>query len=1062
MSRNGGTNRRSRVKFFRIGSSLPYFLHYGNGKLPSPLRILIDTGSNKNFIHPKYANVSHLIEKPFYVSSVGGDIKISSFSQGKIFAPYSNVNVKLFHMAELKSFDAIVGHDTLKEIKAVIDTSNEKLIIDSEFEIPLMQHRLQEINKINIRDEHLSQIEKKEIYGILEQYQDLFQPPDEKLTFTTKIKAEIRTNDSNPIYSKSYPYPQAFKNEVSTQINKMLQDGIIRPSRSPYNSPVWIVPKKLDASGQKKYRLVIDYRKLNQKTVSDRYPIPEISTILANLGKMKYFTTIDLASGFHQIPLHDKDIEKTAFSVNNGKYEFVRLPFGLKNAPAIFQRVMDDVLHEHIGKICYVYIDDIIIFGETLEKQLSNLKIILETLRKANFKIQPDKSEWLKSEVEFLGFIVSRNGLQPNPQKVESIKKYPEPSNLKELRAFLGLSGYYRRFMKNYADIAKPLTKYLKGENGHRQISKNESKNFKITLDNDGRKSFELLKELLSSRDVLAFPDFNKPFILTTDASNLAIGAVLSQNFHDGERPITFISKTLSDTERNYATNEKEMLAIVWALQNLRNFIYGHKVLIYTDHQPLTFTVSPKNNNAKLKRWKSFIEEHDHEIYYKPGKSNVVADALSRIQINSLTATQHSAEEDDSSFIPSTEAPVNVFRNQLIFKIGKRSSYGLVIPFDGYQRHIFVEPRFSVEYLKDKLKQYLNPGVINGIYTDEPIMARIQEIYREIFNPRIVRARFSQVKVQDLGDREQQLEEIKVVHQFAHRNAKENSEQLIKKIYFPKMNKIVTEYVKNCEICKTEKYQRNPQKFISVKTPIPTQIGEIIHVDIFVFDQDNLFLTTIDKFSKFIKYRSINSKSLLDVEDALLDLVHDWNIPKIVVMDNEGSFSSNIIEQRLRSLGIEIFKTPIHRSETNGQIERGHSTLREIARCLKRESPEIGVAQLIRSSVHKYNNTIHSFIKNTPHNVYIGETNSNLSTEEISKRKQMSHAKIVTLYQKKNDSVQEKEYPYFEPGTYVFEKTNEISKRKSKYKKIEVKENHNTFIIDTNNRKVHKVNLRKK
>lgn len=156
------------------------------------------------------------------------------------------------------------------------------------------------------------------------------------------------------------------------KLKKMIQDSIIRPSRSPYNSPVWTVPKKLDASGQKKYRLVIDYRKLNQKPISDRYPIPDTFSTLANLGKMKYFTTLDLASGVHQIPLNDKDVEKTAFSVNNGKYEFVRLPFGLKNAPAIFQRVMDDVLHDYIGKICYVYIDNVIVYGETLEDHLKN------------------------------------------------------------------------------------------------------------------------------------------------------------------------------------------------------------------------------------------------------------------------------------------------------------------------------------------------------------------------------------------------------------------------------------------------------------------------------------------------------------------------------------------------------------------------------------------------------------------------------------------------------------------------------------------------------------------
>lgn len=1026
------------------------------------MQILVDTGSNKNFIHPKYTKISHAVENPFYVSSIGGDIKIEKFSQGKIFAPYSNVNVKLFHMPKLKSFDAIIGHDTLKEIKAVIDTSNEKLIIDSKFEIPLLQRKLQMINQINIRDDHLQKFEKEKIHELLQQYKDLFLPPDEKLTFTTKIKADIRTVDENPVYSKSYPYPQAFKSEVCNQIEKMLHDGIIRPSRSPYNSPVWIVPKKLDASGKKKFRLVIDYRKLNQKTISDRYPIPDTSTILANLGKMKYFTTLDLASGFHQIPLNDNDIEKTAFSVNNGKYEFVRLPFGLKNAPAIFQRVMDDVLHEYIGKICYVYIDDIIIFGETLEEQLKNLKIILETLRKANFKIQSDKSEWLKTEVEFLGFIVSKNGLKPNPKKIESIQNYPEPRNLKELRAFLGLSGYYRRFVKNYAKIAKPLTRYLKGENGHRQISKNESKNFNITLDNEGKKAFKLLKEILSSEDVLAFPDFNKPFLLTTDASNKAIGAVLSQNFHDGERPITFISKTLSSTEENYATNEKEMLAIVWALHTLRNFIYGHKVVIYTDHQPLTFTISPKNNNAKLKRWKAFIEEHDHEIFYKPGKANVVADALSRIQINSLTATQHSADDDDSSFIPSTEAPINVFKNQLFFKIGTKSRYGLVVPFDNYKRHIFIEPRFSRDFLKQQLKKYLNPNVINGIYTDEPIMGEIQEIFKETFNPRLMKVRYSQIKVQDLNNQENQLEEIKKIHQFAHRNAKENAEQLLKHYYFPKMTKMVEQFVNTCDICKTEKYQRNPQKFIPFKTPIPTYPSQIIHIDIFTYDQDNLFLTSIDKFSKYLKYKAIESKSLLDIEDALLDLIHEWNIPKTIIMDNESSFNSNIIEQRLRDLNIEIYKTPINRSETNGQIERCHSTLREIARCLKKETPQIDIPQLIRSSVYKYNNTIHSFVKNTPHNIYIGETNQNLDEQEIARRKTKSHEKILNLYNEKNEKILDKQYPNFQPGSYVFEKAKEISKRKSRYKKIQVKEDFDTYIIDSNNRKIHKMNIRKK
>lgn len=1045
-----------------MNSTLPYFLHYGNEK--NPLKVLVDTGSNKNFIHPRFTRLYHLVKKPFNVSSVGGDIRIERYSQGKFFKPNSDLIVKFYHMEELKTFDAVLGHDTMKELKAIINVAKEKMILPNKVEIPLLQHKFQEVNKIQIRNDHLKNNEKNLLNNFLTNFQDLFQPPDEKLPFTTKIKATIRTTDEKPVFSKSYPYPQALKQEVHRQVEKLLNDGIIRPSHSPYNSPVWIVPKKIDASGQKKFRMVIDYRKINSKTISDTYPIPDTAAVLANLGKNNFFTTLDLASGFHQIPMQEKDIEKTAFSVNNGKYEYVRLPFGLKNAPSIFQRVMDDVLRDHIGKICYVYIDDIIIFSKTLEEHFRNLKIIFETLRRANFKIQPDKSEFLKDSVEFLGFIVSADGLKPNIKKIEAIKKYPEPTNLKELRAFLGLSGYYRRFVKNYAKIAKPLTNLLRGEEcDHKvKITRHNSKSFAVKLDDEAKKSFELLKQILTSNDVLAFPDFEKHFILTTDASDKALGAVLSQKFEDGERPITFISRTLSKTEENYATNEKEMLAVVWALGSLRNFIYGTKVKIYTDHQPLTFTISPKNNNAKLKRWKAYIEEHDYEMHYKPGKANVVADALSRIQINSLTPTRHSADNDDNCYIPSTESPINVFKNQLVFKLGQHSHYILEVPFTGYKRHIFTEPRFSIDFLTSKLKSFLIPGQLNGIYTSEPIMGTIQEIYKDQFNPRIVKARFSQSQVIDLNDEERQLEEIKKEHNRAHRNAKENALQMLKNFYFPKMHKIIQQFVKTCEICKTEKYERNPQKYLHVKTPIPNYPSEIIHIDIFVYDQNNLYISSIDKFSKFLKIRPIKSKSILDVQDVLIQLLFDWDVPAQIIMDNESSFVSNVIEQRIRNLGVQIFKTPIHRSETNGQIERCHSTLREIIRCIKSENSNLNMNEIIQLAAHKYNNTIHSFIKTTPHIILLGDKEDGLTYEEIRRQRDSNNEKINQIFRKKNESIdQDNQYPPFEPGTIAFEKMHELSKKKSRYKKITIKENHDTYIIDSSDRKIHKCDLRK-
>ncbi|GBO99951.1 Retrovirus-related Pol polyprotein from transposon opus [Eumeta japonica] len=260
---------------------------------------------------------------------------------------------------------------------------------------------------------------------------------------------------------------------------------------------------------------------------------------------------------------------------------------------SIFQRTLDDILRNHIGRRCFVYIDDIIIFSKDKQSHLEDIKIIFETLCDANMKVQVDKCEFLKNHVEFLGFIVSENGIKTNPAKVEAITNFPTPKTLKDLRSFLGLSGYYRRFVRDYAKLAKPLTNLLRGEGG--QTSKNISKKTQIKLNSDAIEAFNKIKSALTEEVMLHYPDFTKEFQLTTDASEYALGAVLAQN----DRPIMFISRTLSKAEENYATNEKEMLAIIWAL-TLRNYLYGSvKIKIFTDHQPLTYALSSKTITTK-------------------------------------------------------------------------------------------------------------------------------------------------------------------------------------------------------------------------------------------------------------------------------------------------------------------------------------------------------------------------------------------------------------------------------------------------------------------------------
>jgi hypothetical protein len=395
----------------------------------------------------------------------------------------------------------------------------------------------------------------------------------------------------------------------------MLRDGIIAPSISPWNAPLLVVPKKADASGVKKWRIVVDFRKLNDVTIGDNYPIPVISEILDALGNSRYFSTIDCANGFRQILVRTEDRSKTAFSTSQGHFEYNRMPFGLKNAPSTFARLMSTVLSGLQGIKCLVYLDDIVIFGNTLHDHNEKLRDVLDRLRKHNLKLQLDKCEFLRKELTFLEHVVSKHGVKPDGRKVEAVRNFPVPTNTREVKGFLGLAGYYRRFVPNFSKIAKPLTKLL-------------SKGTTYVWNDETNESFNKLKELLITEPILQYPDFKQPFVLTTDASNDAIGAVLSQGPIGKDLPIAYASRTLNNAEKNYSTTEKELLAIVWGCKHFRQYLYGRKFTIVTDHRSLTWIFS-----SKLLRWRLQLEEYDYNVIYKKGTENSNADALSRIHV---------------------------------------------------------------------------------------------------------------------------------------------------------------------------------------------------------------------------------------------------------------------------------------------------------------------------------------------------------------------------------------------------------------------------------------------
>lgn len=871
------------------------------------------------------------------------------------------------------------------------------------------------------------------------------------LPFRTDIKGEIRTLSDNAVYSKQYPYPHSVNNFVNKEINRMLDENIIRPSKSPYNSPVWVVGKKgYNEDGSKKNRLVIDFKKLNENTVPDRYPMPDPSVILSNLGKARFFSTIDLESGFHQILMKDDDIEKTAFSINNGKYEFLRLPFGLANAPRIFQRAMDNILREKIGKTCHIYMDDIIVFSETAEQHLYDLKEIIDILFVANMKISIEKSKFFRKETEFLGYLVSHKIIKTDPQKIKTIVEYPPPRNIRELRGFLGLTGYYRKFVQNYASIAKPLTKLLHGHNG--MVSKHMSKKIEITLDEESTSAFDNLKSHLTTQVELTQPDYSKKFVLTTDASDVAIGAVLSQD----NKPITFISKTLNKTEQNYATNERELYAIVWALKNLRNYLYGVVNLeIVTDHQPLSFAVSARNPNSKMKRWHAFIEEYSPKILYKPGKTNVVADALSRLQMNNITyqnhisgsssdsGTVHSAESSYEEIIAETNKPLNQFKQQLLISKNKFTIHEKVNNFDK-TRHIIEYD--TVDNLVTILKEFLQPNVVTGIYCTPEDLYEIQTKLKNTFTNKFL---YTKKFLSDVINRDDQQIIIEETHARAHRGFDENLKQILRYYYWPKLYEKLKQHIRNCEVCNKNKYNRHPKQIPISKAPIPEREGEQLHIDIF-YAQKLIFLTCIDAYSKYLIVKEIQNKS--NMEFKILELIQPFPFAKSIMMDNEPSFSSAQFKSAIERAGLTIFYADPRHSLTNGQVERVHSTLIEIARCIQEEYNLLDHKEIIYRAVREYNNTIQSSTQNKPNDILFNK----IDHTHLPNKLKTVQTKMLEYHNQKRTPKN------YEVGDVIYEKKHgERNKLQPRYKKQTVKEDlENKVIINNKNRIIHKDNIK--
>ena len=462
----------------------------------------------------------------------------------------------------------------------------------------------------------VEQPEREALETFLAKNADVFAVDSTELGLTNVISHSIDTGENLPIHQPPRRIPFALRSQVEEMINDMLDLDVIQPTSSPWASPIVLVKKK-DGS----MRFCVDYRRLNRITKLDVYPLPRIDETLDVLSGARFFTTLDLASGYWQVSMDPAAREKTAFVTHAGLYEFKVMPFGLCNAPATFQRLMEVVLTGLTRNQCFVYLDDILVISRTWNEHLENLQLVFDRLREAGLSLKPKKCTFARRKALYLGHVVSEQGIEVDTEKVEKVRNYPIPTNVKTLQRFLGLASYYRRFIPNLSKVASPLYCLTR-------------KDAPFVWSESCQESFEKLKMLLTSTPVLAFPNFQKPFTLETDASGSGLGAVLSQHQDDNSiRPIAYASRGLQKHEQNYGISELEALAVVWATKHFHVYLYGHHCTVLTDHCALKSLLNTPHPSGKLARWGLALQELDLDIQYRPGKLHTNADVLSRLPL---------------------------------------------------------------------------------------------------------------------------------------------------------------------------------------------------------------------------------------------------------------------------------------------------------------------------------------------------------------------------------------------------------------------------------------------
>ena len=780
---------------------------------------------------------------------------------------------------------------------------------------------------------HLNEKDRIKLAQLLSEFSDVF---DDKLDTCNVTSHKINTGRSTPIKQRPRRLPYAYRDEADQQIQEMLANGIITPSVSPWSSPIVLVRKK---NGD--LRFCVDYRKLNQITVNDSHPLPLISDLLDSVKDAKYFSLLDLRSGYWQIPVAQEDRAKTAFVTQNGLYEFTRMPFGLKTAPATFQRAMEVILAGLTFEICLCYLDDVIVFGKTLTEHNDRLKTVLTRFRDNNLRVKLAKCVFASPQVTYLGHCISQQGVSPDPTKLTAVAEISLPSNIKEVRTFLGLTGYYRRFIPNYATVAQPLTKLT---------SKEYCNNFVWT--DECTAAFDKLKQLLCSAPILCYPDFDREFILQTDASDVGLGAVLSQIDKSGnEHVVAYASKTLSPREKNYSTTEKEAFAIQFGTQHFRVYLLGRKFTISTDHSALSWL------QGRIARWLMDLQEFDFEVKHRAGRVHNNADALSR-----LRPTPELIRKLQQDAINTCSVTLNPSIN---IRDAQQQDASIAKLRDLKLRN---QPKPSVSksqdvYFRKMLRHYDKLFIRDGILVRAIGQRKSYPNYVIVLPQSLITTC------------------VKAMHDspFAgHMGVARTEERIRQRFYWPGIHNSVQTFIHNCHACAQRKIathnNKAPTQHIEVGEPFTFWAIDYMGPLPETARGNRHILVMMDHFSKWCEAFPTKDQKASTVANILLHKVFSrFGPPTVLHSDQGANFESNLMHELCDLMGIAKTRTSAYHPQCDGQVERQNRTLQDmLSKFVSNHADDWD--QWLDPVVFAYNTSRHDSTGYSPYEMIFGRT----------------------------------------------------------------------------------------